>query len=141
MKNSIKISILFFIMCACNTQKEEANVDKIEAEVMAIHDEVMPKMGEIMELKSKLADKLKATDSTSNQYKSLKQKTDSLNYLLDKADNGMMDWMNQYKADTLALLSKENGVMYLTDQKAKILEVQEMTKKNLEPVKQYLNIK
>jgi hypothetical protein len=141
MKNSLITLFIIALLLSCNTQNQGNNFDKAENEVMAIHDEIMPKMGEIMELKSNLKEKLKAIDSTSKEFGILKPKIDSLNWLLDQAENGMMDWMSQYDADSLKALSKEEGIKYLTSQKMKIDSVKQMTLQNLEKVKQYLGKK
>lgn len=141
MNNIILSFALAIVLLSCNSKAEKENTSKLNEEVMAVHDEIMPKMSEIMELKSKLTDSLKVVDSTSVQYPILKQKTDSLNRLLDEADNAMMDWMNQYKPDTLETINAEEGAKYLTDQKNKIMIVKDITLKNLEPVKQFLNRK
>ncbi len=130
---SIFTAVLLF---NCNSNSN--NLDKLESDVMAVHDEIMPKMGEIMSLKSKLADKLKATDSTSTNYSQVKAKIDSLNSLLTIADDGMMDWMEQYNADTLKVISAENGANYLKAQKEKIDAVKSITLKNLADVNDFL---
>jgi hypothetical protein len=141
MKKIVMSFAIVIVLLACNSKTESENSSKLSEEVMAVHDEIMPKMSEIMDLKTQLSDSLKAVDSTSVQFPIIKQQTDSLNRLLDAADNAMMDWMNQYKPDTLETISAEEGSKYLTDQKNKIMAVRDITLKNLAPVKQFLNKK
>lgn len=143
MKNRLKLivcrtlwAISFFTIACESGSKNE--LDKLEAEVMAVHDEIMPKMGDIMALKEGLAANLKKTDSTSANYRKIKQETDSLSYLLTDSDNGMMDWMDQYNADTLKAISAEDASKYLLDQKLKINIVKQSTIKNIDVVKAYL---
>jgi hypothetical protein len=137
MKNSLKLIAISLFTLACN-DGSKGEVEKLEAEVMAIHDEIMPKMGDIMSLKEDLNANLKLVDSTATNYSKLKQETDSLSYLLTDADNGMMDWMDEYNADTLAAISSEDAAKYLLEQKTKINSVKEITLKNIDAVKKYL---
>lgn len=136
MKHLLFIPIVT-LSISCNT--EQKKIDKLENEVMAIHDEIMPKMSEIMALKSDLGEMLKKSDSTAANYGKLKQEVDSLNILLTESDNGMMDWMDAYNADTLKSSTTENAEKYLIDQKQKIDLVKEKTLKTIEGVKKYLN--
>lgn len=131
----LPLFLLTFCLFACSN---ENRIETLQDEVMAIHDEVMPKMGEIMNLKDELANNLKALDSTSANYSSIKLKSDSLSYLLTEADNGMMDWMDEYNADTLKAISAEDGEKYLIEQKSKINSIKEITNKNIEEAKKYL---
>ncbi len=127
--------LLLTIIFGCTTENK---IEGLQDEIMAIHDEIMPKMGEIMNLKNDLATNLKATDSTSANYSTIKLKSDSLAYLLTEADNGMMDWMDEYNADTLKAISVEDGEKYLMEQKNKINSLKEITIKNIEGAKKYL---
>ncbi len=135
MKNTTLIfSMLFLASCNGNNNKLET----LQDELMEIHDEVMPKMGEIMSLKEELSNNLKTMDSTTANYKTAKVVSDSLSNLLVEADNGMMDWMDEYNADTLKAISAEDGEKYLLEEKNKINAVKETTLKNIEAVKKYL---
>lgn len=127
--------LLLTIIFGCTSENK---IEVLQDEIMAIHDEIMPKMGEIMNLKNDLATNLKATDSTSANYSTIKLKSDSLAYLLTEADNGMMDWMDEYNADTLKAISVEDGEKYLMEQKNKINSLKEITIKNIESAKKYL---
>lgn len=131
----LPLFLLTFCLFACSN---ENRIETLQDEVMAIHDEVMPKMGEIMNLKDELANNLKALDSTSANYSSIKLKSDSLSYLLTEADNGMMDWMDEYNADTLKAISAEDGEKYLIEQKSKVNSIKEITNRNIEEAKKYL---
>lgn len=135
MKKSI--IILTTLIIGCNNG-ENQKLEVLQDEVMAIHDVVMPKMGEIMSLKEQLNTSLAANDSTKANYGAVKVASDSLTNLLTEADNKMMDWMDEYNADTLKAISVEDGIKYLMDEKSKITAVKELTDKNIEAVKQYL---
>lgn len=135
MKKSI--IILTTLIIGCNNG-ENQKLEVLQDEVMAIHDVVMPKMGEIMSLKEQLNTSLAANDSTKANYGAVKVASDSLTNLLTEADNKMMDWMDEYNADTLKAISVEDGIKYLMEEKSKITAVKELTDKNIEAVKQYL---
>lgn len=135
MKKSIIILATLFLSC---NGGENQKLEILQDEVMAIHDEVMPKMGEIMSLKEQLNTSLAAIDSTKANYGAIKVASDSLTNLLTEADNNMMDWMDEYNADTLKAISVEDGIKYLMEEKSKIGAVKELTNKNIDAVKQYL---
>lgn len=64
----------------------------LEQEVIAVHDEVMPKLGELNKDRRNLQDILKSTTDEN-------VKTELLNAItaLEKADDGMMEWMSDWK--------------------------------------------
>lgn len=64
----------------------------LEKEVMAIHDEVMPKLGELNMDKKGLEIILKNTTD-----ESVKITLQDAITALERADEGMMDWMAEYK--------------------------------------------
>lgn len=144
MKIIISNILVLVLLAGCNsTQKETSDTDTTTTphahggheahktgdprakEVMAIHDSIMPSMSVIMDLKQKLTLELKATDSllavkSNNELKNRKEKAFAAHIQLDKADKEMMNWMHQYKADTLDKLGEEQAKAYLADQKQKI---------------------
>ena len=129
--------LLLATLMACSSG-DKAEIEKMEADVMAIHDEIMPKMGEIMELKAKLAEKLSKSDSTKAEYLAQKKMSDSLTNMLTDADNSMMDWMEGYDSDSLKTLNKDGAKTYLSNQKSKIEAVKKLTQANIEAAKAYL---
>jgi hypothetical protein len=134
MKNSLFLLLFAFTMQNC-TDSESKKLEVAENEVMAIHDEIMPKMGEIMDLKASIAEKLKGLDSTAINYQTVKQELDSISYALTQADNGMMDWMDEYNADTLKAISTQEAAKYLEEQKMKVTEIKALTLKNIDAAK------
>ncbi|AYQ33181.1 hypothetical protein [Runella sp. SP2] len=143
----MKISYVFMggfgILAACsNPQKDQAT--KLEKEVMMIHDAVMPKMGELISLESAISKRIAQLDSitqsnpsdTSSQ-SSLK-KAFQLSGQLKKADDGMMDWMHQYKGDSLKKLAPEEAIKALTQEKIKIEQVSDDMLKSMEDAQKYL---
>jgi hypothetical protein len=138
-----KIWILLTSIAILNscTQSKKNEVEVLESEVMKIHDEVMPNMGEIMGLKNKLEEKLVALDSTKAGYQGVKQEIDSIAYLLTNADNDMMDWMDEYSADSVKAMQPADAALYLANEKKKINTVKESTLKSIEAAKAYLNKK
>lgn len=152
MKILISNLLALLILAGCNSEhKETADTDTTSAhdhsghsthemgdprvaEVMAIHDSIMPQMGTIMNLKQKITTDLKTTDSllavkSSDVLKKRKETAFALHIQLDKADKEMMNWMHQYKADTLDKLGKEELTTYIADQKVKIETVRDQMNK------------
>ncbi len=64
----------------------------LEQEVIAVHDEVMPKLGELNKDRRNLQDILKNTTDENVKAELLQAIT-----ALEKADDGMMDWMADWK--------------------------------------------
>lgn len=114
------------------------------AEVMSIHDSIMPQMSAIMDLKQKITANLKTTDSllavkSTDALKKRKEEALALYIKLDKADKEMMNWMHQYKADTLEKLGKEEATAYIADQKQKIEAVRNQMNKSITDARAFLD--
>ncbi len=102
-----------------NPTEEEADLYN---EIISIHDDVMPKMGLITELKDKLKAEKEFISSTepSNRRKEINSHLSELN----KAENGMFDWMNAFseinelerKEILDFLIRQENDVKIMADQ-------------------------
>lgn len=86
MKNIILFLCLVGLITSC---KEKSTLEK---EVMAIHDEVMPRLGELNKDKKGLQSILKNTTDESVKI-TLKNAVTAL----EKADDGMMEWMAEWK--------------------------------------------
>lgn len=148
----IFLAISFLFSCNETSKKESNNVNEvtenhdhlhpntdssdITKELMAIHDSIMPAMGKLMNLKRKVTDEIKTTDSlmaikSSDVLKKRKEEALNLNMQLEKADHEMMNWMHQYKADTIAKLDKEKAEAYIADQKQKIETVKDLMQKSI----------
>jgi hypothetical protein len=86
MKNIILFLCLVGLITSC---KEKSTLEK---EVMAIHDEVMPRLGELNKDKKGLQSILKNTTD-----ESVKITLQNAVTALEKADDGMMKWMAEWK--------------------------------------------
>lgn len=86
MKNLIYIFIALMIIVGCG----EKSV--LEMKVMEVHDEVMPKLGKLNKLRSGLS---KSLPSITDQ--NLKKTVLETIKNLEDADDGMMDWMAEWK--------------------------------------------
>ncbi|CAG5018059.1 hypothetical protein DYBT9275_05910 [Dyadobacter sp. CECT 9275] len=107
-----------------------------EQELMAIHDSIMPRMGEMMDLQQQLKSHIKMMDSlltlkADPQYKSQMLQAQVLVGQLEAADKSMMDWMHQYKADTLEKLDVSMGEKYLAEQKSSIQAVRGQMRRSM----------
>lgn len=93
--------------------------DSLRNEVFAIHDEVMPKMSDIVQLKGGLIEI--TTDSTNEAEIKAAQSQ------LEKAEDAMMVWMNNFTAPEKMRDSKshEEIMAYLESQKMEITKVKD----------------
>ncbi len=139
---SLLIAVAISI-ASCQTQ-EQKQIDTLEKEVMMIHDAVMPKMGELVALQSTLTKHiaytdslLKITPSDTSLQNTLKQ-SNMLATDLKKADDGMMNWMHQYKGDSLKKLPPKEAIQALTNEKIKIEQVSDDMLKSIEDAQQLL---
>lgn len=102
--------------------KQENKVEKMKAEVMAVHDDVMPEMGNLMNLKSQLKEKISSLDSLEGL-----ANLEELNLLiqnLEEADEAMMDWMRNYK-DPSGEMTEDQALEYLKEKIKSIKEVKQ----------------
>ena len=96
MRLLILFSTLLTLLFACGepmTEAQRLEDAKWEA-VMANHDVVMPMMGTTNKVRKKLKKTLKANDNLAPE---IVTKANQLITDLDKADEGMMDWMNGFQ--------------------------------------------
>jgi hypothetical protein len=170
MKIIITSILALFILTNCNSEQKDSSetdttivdahdhgghdhshgshafTDPRVAEVMAIHDSVMPHMSAIMNLKQKITTDLKSTDSSlavkaTDILKKRKEEAFALHIQLDKADKEMMNWMHQYKADTLVKLSEEQATAYIAEQKQKIETVRDQMNKSIADARAFIDKK
>ncbi|WP_221394497.1 hypothetical protein [Dyadobacter sp. NIV53] len=151
MKKYVLATFLALFLLSCNTNKERENTEEtinhahlheeqkpneLNKGIMAIHDSIMPAMGSLMDLQKKISVEIKNMDSllavkSSDILKERKEKALLLHTQLEKADQEMMNWMHQYKADTLNKMDKEHVAAYITDQTQKIEAVRDLTHKSI----------
>lgn len=103
-----------------NTQAETEN--QLWDEVMVIHDEVMPQMSAINKLTGKLKDQLQNNEELEE---ALKAKMEETLQDLQKADEGMWNWMHNLKqlGKLRESLDHKGIVNYLNEEKTKITKV------------------
>ena len=113
----VSLTLLFIISCGPKNVAPE--LQTLMDEVMVIHDEVMPKMSDTHRLRKALKKELKnhIEDVSETRGQILDHFT-----TLEKVDDGMMDWMKNYKK----LRKLEEGVdpmAYYQSEKVKIQKV------------------
>ncbi|WP_159466606.1 viral A-type inclusion protein [Dyadobacter sp. 3J3] len=143
MKQYVLALGLGFSLLSCN--KNADKVLELEGEVMTIHDAVMPQMDDIMTLKSKLSKKIIHMDSLQNEgvagntIAEERIKATEINQKLNESDKLMMDWMHEYRGDSAKKLKPEEAILYFELQKKKIIDVKEITSKNIQEAKTFLD--
>ena len=114
-----RLLIVFLVLNLFSCQNNDAEV--LHNQIMDIHDEVMPKTGEIAYLYLAFRKKVE-TDSTIsiNQKMELLKQADDL----EKAEDEMMVWMNDYTPPHKMKSSKNDNqiIAYLQEQK-KIISI------------------
>jgi len=114
-----RLLIVFLVLNLFSCQNNDAEV--LHNQIMDIHDEVMPKTGEIAYLYLAFRKKVE-TDSTIsiNQKMELLKQADDL----EKAEDEMMVWMNDYTPPHKMKSSKNDNqiIDYLQEQK-KIISI------------------
>ncbi|MBK8620843.1 MAG: hypothetical protein IPN79_03545 [Saprospiraceae bacterium] len=93
------------------TEQNIKNENPLYMEVMAIHDAVMPEMGTIHAYKKELK-------ILKNSFAGENKILDAIQQL-NKADDGMMDWMAAFKVPE----NKDSTDLYLQNEKIKIQKV------------------
>lgn len=141
MKKLLIAAISVALLGSCGQDK--AAIEQAEKEVFVIHDEIMPQMGQLMEYKKTLSQEIMVIDSLLKikAIDSLQKRKDqalSLSSLLEEADKGMMDWMHDYKGDSLKMLSSEDALKAMDAEKTKISTVRDKMKESMEKAAQFL---
>ncbi len=142
-KVSLLLSLVIPTMMIFSCSQEKGNIDQVEKEVFAIHDEVMPKMGQIMDLRNALSQKIVSIDSLLKikNEDSLQQQKDqalTLSNALQQADEGMMNWMHAYNGDSLKSLSGDEALKALNAEKTKISQVRDQMLESITKAEAFL---
>lgn len=140
----LSISSVFW---AC--QSDEEAVKKAENDVFALHDEVMPKTDDVMKLRKQLNKRIASLDSAQASGSAAgtlradeeKEQARLLVRNLSDADSLMMNWMDRYNGDTLAKLSTDDALRYLSDQKDKITDVKSKLTTSIDQAREFLGTK
>ncbi len=82
--------------------------------MLAIHDSIMPHMDKLMDLKKQIKNDVKITDSLAGveingSTENPKRRSLEITSQLDNTDKAMMNWMHEFKFDTLEKLDKTRG--------------------------------
>lgn len=112
-----------FVFVNCNSAENEAQED-LKKEIFVIHDDVMPKTSEINRLQRKIR---KLTKDNPSLDDSTRLKISDVQIQLEKAHDGMMVWMNNFKSPAKLRPSKshEEIMQYLVEEKLKITQVRD----------------
>lgn len=136
----LRLLLLFLVISLPACQNSEVEV--LHNEIMDIHDEVMPKTSDIAYLYLAFRKKVEtdSTISTDQKVELLKQADD-----LEKAEDEMMVWMNDYipPHKIKSLKNKNEIIDYLLEQKKIISEIKVHTNTSLalgEELKEKLSI-
>jgi hypothetical protein len=105
-------SALFVLTIGCNNDNKESE-SAINKEIMVVHEDIMPKMSEINRLKRQLG---RYKDSVSEENAEMKDSLINTILMLSKMEDGMSDWMNNYKYPNPDL-SHDAMIKYLTGQR------------------------
>lgn len=112
-------------------------IEQLHEEVMFIHDRAMERMGEIRHLSRQLQDSIENTavnpmeqEETINEYRNRLTK-------LNQADQAMRQWMRQFNSGEEEL-SKEKKLLYLSEEKDKIREVDQQMNEAISDARQSL---
>jgi hypothetical protein len=124
----LRLLLLFLVLSLPACQNSEVEV--LHNEIMDIHDEVMPKTSDIAYLYLAFRKKVEtdSTISTDQKVELLKQADD-----LEKAEDEMMVWMNDYISPNKMKSSKNKNeiIDYLLEQKKIISEIKVHTNTSL----------
>jgi prefoldin subunit 5 len=101
--------------------KESGNT-ALDREVMKIHDEAMAKMDEIYKLKQDLKKQIEEAPAMAAEKKAEIEMTIAK---LDSANDGMMNWMHQYKPIADSVFGEEKAREYLEGEIEKIKKVRQ----------------
>lgn len=156
MKKYLILTLVTLGVSACDSTQKDGNdhahydmADSHQANpkaktLMDLHDSAMAKMEEIMTIKKRLTsvesqlNSLNGANPSSQLQKQKKQASDLIQQLV-QADKSMMDWMHQYRADTLETLNAHRQEAYIASQTAKMdlvnIQMQEAISKSKEFIK------
>ncbi|GAB3698061.1 hypothetical protein GCM10027592_22800 [Spirosoma flavus] len=148
-KFNLALAGFLLITAGFESCKSGDDIKEAENEVFALHDEVMPKMDDIMRLQKQLnqrvaaIDSVKETGSATTTLRTSEEKAQASRLLLNLnvADSLMRGWMDHYNGDTLAKLSSDDALRYLSDQKEKITDVKTKVKSSIDQATQFLQKK
>jgi len=130
--NFFKLTALLLLLTviACADKTWQAEYDA----VMVIHDEVMPEISTITKTKKGIKKHLESLSETQTESR---EKALNLMHDLDKAEEGMWDWMNAFSKPSGSTEHAE-AVKYLNAEKVKISQVSKDMKSSIKAGKAFL---
>ncbi len=137
--NSILFLVLILSFASCSEKKhtndhashahsvetsENTRVDSLKKTVLTVHDSVMPKMDIIMSLRMRTQKEIKQLDSLSKVNPGQvnapqREQLGNLLQELDRADEAMMQWMQQFDSQMKDKTDAQK-IVYLKNEKARI---------------------
>lgn len=134
---------LFFICAAMACNQQKPNYKVVRDEVMKFHDVVMADHGRIVANQMKLDTLVRGLKEWKVRVPELdtakeKMVIGTLLRDLGKAEDSMNDWMHKFEPDVTGK-SNEEAVRYFTAEKAKIVAVDSLYKKEIGLSDQYLS--
>ena len=122
----IEIILLFsLVIVSCKGDFANKEIEVSYNRVMVIHDEVMPEISTINKLKRQI--KKIETDNPRKAY---------LITALTKSDDGMMDWMADFKLNKKAEVSEQ--LSYLEAEQTRIQNVSDMMKRSIKEAQDFI---
>lgn len=107
---TILLAMLFLIVLACQNEPKSAaeqEYDNYYDSVMLIHDRTMPMMGHLEELRTQLQEERRAViNADPNRYRKVVNLLGELN----KAEDAMFTWMNEFNPDSIPSEQKLNYI-------------------------------
>lgn len=127
MRYFITLTLLSFSLSFTACDNLEATAEEAAFQTMMdVHDEIMPKMGEVNRLSRELKALEAATDTAKRE---LMGEIDGAIRALEKADQGMMGWMNLNGGNKLKQLQAEKShdeiMTYIRHEEETIIQVKE----------------
>lgn len=118
------LMLMSFCLYSCSSDQEEQQKE-LKKEIMNIHDELMPSLDKVDSLKKALEENRNylTGDSLGVTQGNVAVPVDSLIIALERADEGMMEWMRNYDKFEEETFSHEEQMEYLLKEKEKIEQV------------------
>ncbi|OEK06540.1 hypothetical protein [Roseivirga misakiensis] len=106
--------------------------------VIDVHDEVMPKLGEVMNLRKQVLNKVSEIEGDSSKVESLRD----LAMQLDDARKGMMTWMNDWSKTSAKHVNGESTVdeqkAYFAAEMKRVTKVKDDINSSIDEAKEVL---
>ena len=119
------ILLFSLVIISCKGDFANQEIQDCYNKVMVVHDEVMPEISTIQKLKRQI--KKIETDNPRKAY---------LLTALAKSDDGMMDWMADFKLNKNATSTEQ--LDYLKSEHTRIQNVSDMMKKSIKEAQEFI---